>query len=79
LRIPEKEIVQRIEFKEGNLAMVVGGSHAGEIGRVKAIQIVRSSRPNKVLISGDKEFETIVDYVFMIGEESPAIKLGASE
>lgn len=79
LSIPEKDIVEQIEFKEGNLAMVLGGSHSGEIGTVKEIEIVRSSRPNKVMISGRNDFETIVDYVFMIGIDKPAIKLGAEE
>jgi small subunit ribosomal protein S4e len=76
LKIPEKEIIERIEFKEGNLAMIVGGTHAGQIGRVKEIHVVKSSRPNKVIISGEEEFETIEDYVFMIGTEKSAIKLG---
>jgi len=77
LSIPGKEIVDRIEFEEGNLVMVVGGAHSGEVGKIKKIQIVRSSRPNRVIISGGEEFETTVDHVFMIGRDAPAIKLGA--
>lgn len=75
--IPDREIVDRIEFKEGNLAMVVGGSHSGEMGAIKEIQIVRSSHPNRVIISGKEEFETTEDHVFMIGRDAPVIKLGA--
>ncbi|MGC9514895.1 30S ribosomal protein S4e [Methanocrinis sp.] len=77
LSIPDKEITDVIEFKEGNLAMVVGGSHSGEVGTIKEIEIVRSSRPNRVIISGKGEFETTEDHVFMIGRDKPAIKLGA--
>ncbi len=77
LSIPEKSIEDRIEFKVGNLAMVVGGKHAGQIGKIKDIMVVKSSRPNRVIISGDDEFETIVDYVYMIGKDTPVIKLGA--
>ncbi len=77
LSIPDKEIADVIEFKEGNLAMVVGGSHSGEVGTIKEIEVVKSSRPNKVIISGKEEFETTVDHVFMIGRDKPAIKLGA--
>jgi small subunit ribosomal protein S4e len=77
LSIPDKKIEDRIEFKEGNLAVVVGGKHSSQIGRIKAIHVVKSSRPNRVVISGEKEFETIVDYIFMIGKEQPAIGLGA--
>ncbi|MHC1631358.1 MAG: 30S ribosomal protein S4e [Methanotrichaceae archaeon] len=75
--IPDREIIDRIEFKEGNLAMVVGGSHSDEVGTIKKIQIVRSSRPNRVIISGKEEFETTESHVFMIGRDKPAIKLGA--
>jgi len=77
LSIPEKKIEDRIEFKEGNLAVVVGGKHSGQTGRIKAIHVVKSSRPNRVIISGQEDFETIADYVFMIGREQPAIGLGA--
>jgi small subunit ribosomal protein S4e len=77
LSIPDKNIEDRIEFKVGNLAMVVGGKHTGQIGKIKDIMVVKSSRPNRVIISGDKEFETIVDYVYMIGKDAPVIKLGA--
>lgn len=77
LSIPEKKIEDRIEFKEGNLAVVVGGKHSGQIGQIKAIHMVKSSRPNRVVISSEEEFETIVDYIFMIGKDQPAISLGA--
>jgi len=77
LSIPDKEIVDVIEFKEGNLAMVVGGTHSGEVGAIKVIEVVRSSRPNRVIISGKEDFETTVNHVFMIGRDKPAIKLGA--
>jgi small subunit ribosomal protein S4e len=77
LSVPEKKIEDRIEFKEGNLAVVVGGKHSGQTGKIKAIHMVRSSRPNRVVIAGEKDFETIADYVFMIGRDEPAIALGA--
>jgi len=77
LSIPEKNIEDRIEFKVGNLAMVVGGKHSGQTGKIKEIITVKSSQSNRVIISGDKEFETIEEYVYMIGKDQPVIKLGA--
>jgi len=35
LRIPEKEIVDHLKFEDGALVMITGGSHAGEIGKLK--------------------------------------------
>lgn len=77
LSIPDRNIEDRIEFSVGNLAMVVGGKHSGQIGRIKEVITVRSSQPNRVVISGDEEFETIEEYVYMIGRDQPVIKLGA--
>ncbi len=77
LSIPEKNIEDRISFEVGNLAMVVGGKHSGQTGKIKEIITVRSSQPNRVIIYGDREFETIEDYVYMIGKDAPVIKLGA--
>ncbi len=79
LSIPEKNIEEKIEFMEGNLAMVIGGKHSGQTGKIKEIIVVKSSQPNRVIISGDKDFETIEDYVYMIGKDSPSIGLGVSK
>ncbi len=76
LSVPDKQVVKHLEFKVGNLAMVVGGLHSGEIGKIKEIREVKSSRHNTVTISGDIDFETIEDYVFVIGEDKPEIRLG---
>ena len=77
LSLPEKNIEERIGFEVGNLAMVVGGKHTAQTGKIKEIITVKSSQPNRVIISGDVEFETIKDYVYMIGKDQPVIKLGA--
>lgn len=76
LKLPERRIVKRLEYKPGNLVMVVGGQHSGEIGTIKEAIEVRSSRPNMVVLKNDREFETIKDYVFVIGTEKPDIGLG---
>jgi small subunit ribosomal protein S4e len=76
LSLPDKSIVKHIKYEVGNLAMIVGGRHTGEIGTIKEINTVKSSRHNTVSISGDYEFETIEDFVVVIGEKEPEIKLG---
>ena len=76
LSVPDKQVVKHLQFKVGNLAMVVGGQHSGEIGKIKEIREVKSSRHNTVTISGEKDFETIENYVIVIGEDTPEIRLG---
>ncbi|MCG2727716.1 MAG: 30S ribosomal protein S4e [Candidatus Methanoperedenaceae archaeon] len=69
----DRKIVKHIPYKPGNLAMIVGGEHSGEIGKIKQIRKVRGSGTNMVAISNEREFETIEDYVFVIGESTPEI------
>lgn len=80
MKIPEKEILQHLKFEEGALVMVTGGTHAGEIGRLKSYKIVRSSAPNLVTIEVEgREYTTIEDYIFVVGskeDKKPVIDLG---
>ena len=71
----ERKILKHIGYKSGNLAMIVGGEHSGEIGKIKQIRKVRGSGTNMVAISNEQEFETIEDYVYVIGENTPEIKV----
>ena len=75
LSLPDRKITKHIAYKPGNLAMVVGGEHSGEIGKIKQIRKVRGSGTNMVVLSNEKEFETIENYVFVIGESVPEIKV----
>jgi len=80
MEIPEKKIVDHLPFEIGALVMITGGSHAGEIGRIKDYRIIRSSSPNLVTVEVEgKELTTIEDYVFVIGKkdsDKPVIDLG---
>ena len=76
LSLPGKDVVKHIKYEVGNLALIIGGKHTGEIGTIKEINKVRSSKQNKVSISGAYEFDTVEDYVVVIGESEPEIKLG---
>jgi len=80
MTIPDKKIVDHLKFEEGALVMITGGTHAGEIGRIKEFKIVRSSAPNLVTVESESgEFTTIEDYIFVIGKkgsDKPVIDLG---
>ena len=80
LKIPEKEIVDHLKFEEGALVMITGGTHAGEIGRLKSYKVVRSSAPNIVTVEGEeRDITTIEDYIFVVGKkdsDKPVIDLG---
>ncbi|NQE44548.1 30S ribosomal protein S4e [ANME-1 cluster archaeon GoMg2] len=70
------EILQRFAYKEGSKVMVIGGKHSAQTGEIEEIRIVRSPGSNVVKIKpldGGDSFETIDDYVFVVGEDKIAI------
>ncbi len=80
LKIPEKQILDHLRFEEGALIMIVGGTHAGEIGRVKEYKIVKGSGSNLVTVETPVgEITTVEDYIFVIGKkesDKPVVDLG---
>ena len=54
-------------FKADSLAYLIGGSHVGEVSKIKTIEIKRSTRPNEVTF---EEFGTIASYAFVIPTEA---------
>ena len=75
IKVPERKIDQHFTYAVGSLVVVTEGKHSGEIGKVKEIKVVRSSSPNTVVITtAQGEFETIENYVFVIGKDNPAVQ-----
>ncbi len=75
IKVPERTIDQHLNYGVGSLVFVAAGKHAGEIGKVKEIKVVRSSAPNTVTIATEKgDFETIESYVYVIGKDAPAVE-----
>lgn len=76
LNVPDQEIKDNIKFEDGTIGLITGGKHIGEKGTVKEINITRSSMPNTVLIeTKEKTFQTLQDYVFVLGKDKPVITL----
>ncbi|MCD4846394.1 MAG: 30S ribosomal protein S4e [Methanosarcinales archaeon] len=80
LSIPDKGIHKHIKYEQGNLALVIGGTHSGELARINEIKKVRSGRHNMVLLEkkDGTSFETIEDYVFVVGIDEPEFNLGGA-
>ncbi len=73
IEVPSQNIISAYGFKEGNIALVTGGKHIGEIGKIKSYEIVRSSKPNLVHLEGG--ISTVDDYVFILGDDKPVINI----
>ncbi|HMK54114.1 MAG TPA: 30S ribosomal protein S4e [Methanobacteriaceae archaeon] len=77
LQIPQQEIKDHIKLENGTLGLIIGGKHIGELGTIQEINITQSSMPNTVLIETEngKSFQTLQDYVFVLGKDKPMISL----
>lgn len=71
----DKKISDVYKFTNGNVSMIIGGSHIGQIANIQEIDIISSSKPNLAKMKGIKEFSTLTEYVFPIGKNKPVIEL----
>ena len=75
IRLPGQEIFTdngHFPLKEGYRAMVIAGKHAGQQVVIDSVEVVKSSRPNRVHFK--EGFSTILEYTFIIGAKLPEIK-----
>jgi len=76
ISLPEQEILEVIPMEAGNLAMITGGKHRGEIAEIEGVEITRNPMPNIVKLKG---FTTIKPYVFPVGKDKPLVQLPGVE
>jgi small subunit ribosomal protein S4e len=70
ISVTDNKILQHFAYKAGSKVVVIGGKHSTETGEIEEIRKMKSSDPNVVRIKqGERSFETIEDYVFVVGEE----------
>jgi small subunit ribosomal protein S4e len=73
IELPSQKILNAYPMKKGNVAMIIGGKHAGQIAKIKEYKVTRSPKPN--LVDFEEGFSTIKDHVFVVGKTQPEIKI----
>jgi len=73
IQVPKQKVVGEFPRDKGAVALLIGGQHVGEVGHLETIQESRNPRANVARFQ--EGFDTVVDYVFMIGKERPEIRL----
>ena len=71
------QILDHFPFAIGNMAMVIGGRHSGSVGRIVEIKREVGAVPNRVILEDPAtkaRFDTIEEYVFMVGKAESAVK-----
>ena len=76
LSLPEKKITKEIPMKKGSLAMIIRGKNSGVYGTINDFVEVKGSQSNLVILkTKDRELKIPQEYVFVIGEKKPVLKV----
>jgi small subunit ribosomal protein S4e len=77
LSLPEKQVVDHLKTKKGNLAVITGGKNIGKQGRIVEIEKTEAKKRRNALVVIEDEkgnrYQTILDFVFSIGTTKPLI------
>lgn len=70
------EVVEHFKFEEGCAVTAVDGQHSGEVGSLLDVRVTEGSSPNTVSVerTDGSVFETVRDYVFVIGEDVKSLE-----
>ena len=79
ITLPEKQVAQTVKTKEGNLAVITGGKNIGKQGKIVEIEkTVAKKRRQALVVVEDAQgvrYQTILDFVFSIGEAQSLITM----
>ncbi len=79
IKVPSQEIVDYVPLEEGVLAVVIDGKNVGRMGRIVSIQKGMGRRRTLVTLEDEEghRFQTILEYVFVVGRDKPLITVVA--
>jgi small subunit ribosomal protein S4e len=79
MSLPEKQVIERVKMKENDFAIITGGKNMGKHGRIIEIEKAEGKKRRDMLVTvqdeKDNRYQTILDFVFVVGEAQPLITL----
>jgi small subunit ribosomal protein S4e len=79
LGLPEKEVLDQLKTKKGNMAVITGGKNIGKQGKIVEIEKTEAKKRRNALVVIEDEkgnrYQTILDFVFSVGGAKPIISL----
>ena len=69
IELPEQKIVDHLKFEKASTVVVIKGSNAGKLAKIKTIE------KNRVWLDDEKLFEIPKSLVIVVGKEQPALKI----
>lgn len=79
ISLPERQILEHIKLKENDFVIITGGKNIGKYGKIVEIESAKGKkRRNTLAVIEDEKgnrYQTILNFVFAIGEKQPLISL----
>ena len=75
IQFKDNKIIDFYQFSKGNISIIIGGSHVGEMANIQDLSTINSSKSNIAKMKGKNEFSTHQEYVFPIGRNKPVISI----
>lgn len=79
IALPDKQILERIELKEKDFAVITGGKNIGKYGKIVEIEKAEGKKRRNALATIEDEkgnrYQTILNLVFALGAEQPLVAL----
>ncbi|MFQ5911088.1 MAG: 30S ribosomal protein S4e [Thermoplasmata archaeon] len=77
IAVPNQKILSNYDLAKGNIALLIGGKHVGELAKLKKYEKSRNPRENEVLF--EEGFSTSLRNVFVVGKKSPEITIAETK
>ncbi len=79
LSIPDRENLGHMKLTVGAPAIIIGGKNIGKYGKITAIEEKPSQKRRDLLVTiedkNGNQFQTILNFIFVLGDTEPSISL----
>jgi len=79
ISLPDRQILEHARMKEKDYALITGGKNVGKYGKIIEIEKAQGKKRRNALVTikddRDRQYQTILNFVFAIGETQPLITL----
>ncbi len=79
LSVPDRELIGHMKLTVGAPAIVTGGKNIGRYGKVTTIEKKPNQKRRDLIVTiedkNGNQFQTILDFVFVLGDAKPSISL----
>ncbi|MDH7564356.1 MAG: 30S ribosomal protein S4e [Candidatus Bathyarchaeota archaeon] len=79
LSLPDMQVLEHLKIKEKSYAIITKGKNVGRHGRILEIEKAEGKKRKNALVTIEDErggrYQTILDFVMVVGEEKPLISM----